>query len=62
MRPDQSNTVRTIAAIEQTVPVAQIARREKQQRSLMPEGLASGLTVRELASLLDYLEQLPGAK
>lgn len=55
-------TVRTIAAVEQTLPVAQIARREKQQRSLMPEGLASGLTVRELASLLDYLEQLPGAK
>ena len=55
-------TVRTIAAVEQTLPVSQISRREKQQRSLMPEGLASGLTVRELASLLDYLEQLPSAK
>jgi len=51
-------TVRTITAIEQTIPVAQIAQREKQQRSLMPEGLAAGLTVRELASVLDYLEQL----
>jgi putative heme-binding domain-containing protein len=51
-------TVRTIAAVEQTLPVSQITRREKQQRSLMPEGLASGLTVRELASVLDYLEQL----
>ena len=51
-------TVRTIAAVEQTLPVAQISRREKQQRSLMPEGLASGLTVRELASVLEYLEQL----
>jgi hypothetical protein len=51
-------TVRTITAIEQTIPVAQIAQREKQQRSLMPDGLAAGLTVRELASVLDYLEQL----
>jgi hypothetical protein len=24
----------------------------------MPDGLAAGLTVRELASVLDYLEQL----
>jgi hypothetical protein len=51
-------TVRTITAIEQTIPVAQIAQRDKQQRALMPEGLAAGLTVRELASVLDYLEQL----
>ena len=51
-------TVRTIAAVEQTLPVSQISRREKQQRSLMPEGLAAGLTVRELASVLEYLEQL----
>jgi putative heme-binding domain-containing protein len=51
-------TVRTIAAVEQTLPVSQIAHREKQERSLMPEGLAAGLTVRELASVLDYLEQL----
>jgi putative membrane-bound dehydrogenase-like protein len=54
-------TIRTIAALEQTVPVAQIAKREKQERSLMPEGLAAGLSVREFASLLDYLEQLSKA-
>ncbi|MFM7803896.1 MAG: heme-binding protein, partial [Verrucomicrobiota bacterium] len=54
-------TVRTIAAVEQTLPVSQITRREKQQRSLMPEGLAAGLTVRELASVLEYLERLPTA-
>jgi putative membrane-bound dehydrogenase-like protein len=51
-------TVRTITAQEQTVSVAQIAKREKQEKSLMPEGLAAGLTVKEFASLLDYLESL----
>ena len=55
-------TVRTIAATEQTVPVAQVVKRERQDRSLMPEGLAAGLTIAEFASLLDYLEQLSKAK
>lgn len=30
-------TIRTITAIEQTIPISHIALREKQQRSLMPE-------------------------
>ena len=51
-------TIRTITAVEQTIPVAQIAKREKQERSLMPEGLAAGLSMKEFASLLDYLESL----
>ena len=51
-------TVRTVAAVEQTIPVGQIVRREKQEKSLMPEGLAATLTVRDFASLLDYLEGL----
>ncbi|HAB16679.1 MAG TPA: HEAT repeat domain-containing protein [Verrucomicrobiota bacterium] len=51
-------TIRTITAQEQTVAVGDIAKRERQERSLMPEGLAAGLTVKELASLLDYLESL----
>ena len=55
-------TVRTIAAAEMTVPVGQIVKRERQDRSLMPEGLAAGLTVGEFASLLDYLEQLSKSK
>lgn len=55
-------TIRTIAALEQVIPVPQIAKREKQERSLMPEGLAAGLTVQELASLLDYMENLAKAK
>lgn len=51
-----------MTAQEQTVRVSEIAKREKQERSLMPEGLAAGLTVQELASLLDYIEGLPKAK
>lgn len=51
-------TIRTVTAQEQKIPVNQIARREKQERSLMPEGLAAGLTVRQFASLLDYLQAL----
>lgn len=54
-------TIRTVTAQEQKIPVASIARREKQERSLMPEGLAAPLSVGELASLLDYLESLPKA-
>jgi putative membrane-bound dehydrogenase-like protein len=55
-------TIRTITAQEQTLAVKDIAKREKQEKSLMPEGLAAGLTVKEFASLLDYLEALSKAK
>jgi putative membrane-bound dehydrogenase-like protein len=55
-------TIRNIAAQELKLQVKEIVRREKQERSLMPEGLAAGLTVPELASLLAYLEGLAQAK
>ncbi|MSU36915.1 MAG: heme-binding domain-containing protein [Pedosphaera sp.] len=54
-------TIRTITAIEQALSVEQIVKREKQEKSLMPEGLAAGLTVKELASLLDYIQSLAGS-
>ncbi len=54
-------TVRNIAAQELKIKVAEVVRREKLEKSLMPEGLAAGLTVREFASLLDYLESLAAA-
>lgn len=38
--------------------VKDIARREKREISLMPEGLVNSLTVGDFASLLDYLESL----
>jgi putative heme-binding domain-containing protein len=51
-------TIRTITATEQVIPVKQITTRTKQEKSLMPEGLAGGLTMSEFASLLEYLEVL----
>lgn len=55
-------TIRTVTAQEQTIPVKEVSKREKLEKSLMPEGLAAGLTVKEFASLLDYLEALAKAK
>lgn len=54
-------TIRTATAMEQRLPVAQIVRREKLERSIMPEGLVAGLPVPDFASILDYLESLPKA-
>jgi putative membrane-bound dehydrogenase-like protein len=51
-------TVRNIAGQESRVATATIASRTQLPISLMPEGLASGLTLNEFASLVDYLESL----
>jgi putative membrane-bound dehydrogenase-like protein len=51
-------TLRNVAAQEVQVKVADVAKREKLEKSLMPEGLVAPLTVADLASLLDYLEKL----
>jgi putative heme-binding domain-containing protein len=51
-------TIRDIASQEHTIAVKEIAKREKLEKSLMPEGLATPLTLHEFASLLDYLESL----
>jgi putative membrane-bound dehydrogenase-like protein len=51
-------TVRNIAAQELKIKATEVTRREKLEKSLMPEGLAAELTLDELASLLDYLESL----
>ena len=50
--------VRNIAGQEFAWNTADIAKREKLPISLMPPGLVSNLTIREFASLLDYLESL----
>ena len=39
----------------------ELARREKLEKSIMPEGLAAGLSLHEFASLLDFLESLAAA-
>jgi putative membrane-bound dehydrogenase-like protein len=50
--------VRDISGKEYIWKTAEIAKRDKLPNSLMPPGLVSGLTIREFASLLDYLESL----
>ncbi len=54
-------TIRTVAAQEQQLPISSIASRSRQDRSIMPDGLVAGLTLREFASLLDFLEDLSKA-
>jgi putative membrane-bound dehydrogenase-like protein len=49
---------RNIAGQEFTWKTADIVKRDKLPNSLMPPGLVNNLTVREFASLLDYLESL----
>ncbi len=49
---------RNIAGEEMSWKTADITKREKLPISLMPPGLASSMTIREFASLLDYLEAL----
>ncbi len=51
-------TIRNVAAQEIEIPVKDIAQRVKLESSMMPEGLAANLTLKEFASLLDYLEAL----
>ena len=53
-------TIRNITAQELHIRQSDIARREKLDKSLMPEGLAAQLSVREFGSLIDYLQQLAG--
>jgi putative membrane-bound dehydrogenase-like protein len=54
--------IRTIAAQEITLDPKLITKRDKSDKSLMPEGLAASLTVKDFASLLDYLEALAANK
>jgi putative membrane-bound dehydrogenase-like protein len=50
--------VRTIEGVSKSVAKSDIEERGKTEISSMPKGLADGLTVDELASLLTYLESL----
>ena len=54
---------RLVTAQEITLKPGDIAKRQKLEKSLMPDGLAAGISVSDLASLVDYLESLAaGAK
>ena len=51
-------SLRLITSQEVTVNIADVVRRSKLEKSLMPEKLADNLVVKDLASLIDYLESL----
>ena len=51
-------TIRNVAAQEFTYTKTDIAKRDTLPMSIMPPGLVGTLTVKEFASLLDYLEAL----
>ncbi|HEY2156673.1 MAG TPA: HEAT repeat domain-containing protein, partial [Isosphaeraceae bacterium] len=51
-------TLRDAEAKETQIPTSQVVERAKSDVSVMPEGLVKGVSVKEFASLLDYLESL----
>ncbi len=52
--------IRDLAGQAQEIRMSEVAKREHLPISLMPAGLMSGFTVRDLAGLLDYLEGMGG--
>jgi putative heme-binding domain-containing protein len=54
--------VRNVGGISMLIPNADIDTRVRSEVSIMPEGLASNLTVQELSSLIAYLESLRSKK
>ena len=52
-------TIRNADGVELEIPTARIEERKKQNISLMPDGIVKELTIREVSSLMDYLESLP---
>lgn len=52
-------TIRNADGVELEIPTQSIDERTKQNISLMPDGIVKELTIRELSSLMDYLESLP---
>ena len=51
--------IRNADGVELEIPTACIGERTKQNISLLPDGIVTELTIRELCSLIDYLESLP---
>jgi putative heme-binding domain-containing protein len=52
--------IRNLQGVATVIPRADIDERSRRDISVMPNGLADNLTVRDLASLLAYLESLTG--
>jgi putative heme-binding domain-containing protein len=54
--------IRNVGGISTMILKADVDTRVRGEISIMPEGLANGLTVQELASLVSYLESLKTKK
>ncbi|MEI6715647.1 MAG: heme-binding domain-containing protein [Verrucomicrobiota bacterium] len=54
----KSVTLRNIAGQEVSIAMEQVSKHETDPRSMMPEGLVGNLSVKDFASLLDYLVAL----
>jgi putative heme-binding domain-containing protein len=54
-------SIRDITGAQQEIKLADVAKREHLPISLMPPGLMNNFTVRDFASLLDYLQSLADA-
>jgi hypothetical protein len=49
-----------VSAQEKVIPAGEVEGRKTLEKSLMPEGLVANLTVKDFASLLEFLEGLAG--
>ena len=54
--------LRNVAGVETRLNAKDVKERGERQESIMPPGLAANLTVKEFASLIDYLQSLKGGK
>ena len=57
-RNEERIELRNVAGIKQDLEIADVAYEEVLDISMMPAGLVNTLTLREFASLIDYLQSL----
>ena len=57
-RDDKQVTVRTMTGISQTIQTDKIKEEKVSSSSMMPPGLVNNLSLKEFASLIDYLQSL----
>ena len=57
-RDDNTITLRNLAGLSQTIQASAVEKEEVLDVSMMPAGLVDSLTLRQFASLIDYLQTL----
>lgn len=57
-RDEERIEVRNVAGVKQIIRTADVTKEELLEASMMPPGLVNNLTLREFASLIDYLQSL----